>query len=387
MTEKLYDILGIPKNATSDQIKKAFRTKAMTHHPDKGGDPEKFKEINKAYEILSDDKRRQLYDKYGDDFENKMKSEGNGMNDIFSHMGMGFPFGPRGPRGHQQNKKCEDMKHVLNISLEQAYNGVSKKLKIKRTIICSICSGKGTKDKSSSQCSCDGGLKTVVRQIGPGMIQQMTISCNECEGSGLKISNENRCEQCNGKRVMNEDNIIDMVIQPGVPNGHIIKYNGEGNHQPDCESGNVIIQINIIRDNSIFEFKNNDLIYKKNITLSEALSGFSFTIKQLDQRILYIKIDQVVSPNKICCIKNEGLPIMNSSLIGNLYIHFTIEFPKNLIKESNILLGQTIQNEEYKDSFVQTEFELLEEYKKEKEKEVMNENMENNQQQQQCVHQ
>jgi DnaJ family protein A protein 2 len=359
MGKNYYDILEIPKNASASDIKKAYRKLALKEHPDKGGDPEKFKEINQANGVLSDPKTKQKYDQYGEDFENKGNGHGMGgmggmnMEDILKHMTGGMGMGGMGGM-RQQIKKCADIEHRIKITLNEVYNGSTRKLKIHRKLICPLCEGFGTKDKSEISCNCDNGKKTVVRQVGPGMIQRTIIICPDCNGTGGNDPKpNNKCDVCAGKCTVNDQNLITVTIQKGVKNGKVIQFPGEANQHKGYKSGNVIIQLIIDTNQTIFDFRGNNLLLNKKINLAEALTGFSFIIEQLDGRKLYIKNDKIIKPNQTLEIKGEGLPIHGNSSNGNLIIQFVVEFPSK-VKHSEILskiFNQRIQEEKESDDY------------------------------------
>tara|TARA_B100000405_G_C16689507_1_gene412356 strand:- start:832 stop:1470 length:639 start_codon:yes stop_codon:yes gene_type:complete len=199
---KLYDVLGISKSADASEIKKAYRKAAIKNHPDKGGDEAKFKECTHAYEVLSDPEKRELYDNYG---EEALKDGGGGFGggggspfDIFEQMFGGNPFGGGGGGrggGRSRVRKGEDVVHGLKLSLEDLYNGVTKKLSLAKNIICPKCTGTGSKSGALGTCrTCSGsGVKLVVRQIAPGMVQQMQTVCPDCQGNGQTISEKDKC--------------------------------------------------------------------------------------------------------------------------------------------------------------------------------------------------
>ncbi|WOL10204.1 hypothetical protein Cni_G18958 [Canna indica] len=188
---KYYEVLGVPKSASQDELKKAYRKAAIRNHPDKGGDPEKFKELAQAYEVLSDPEKREIYDSYGEDALKEGMGGGGGGDfhnpfDIFEQFFGGGSFGGGSSRGRRQ-RKGEDVVHTLKVSLEDLYNGTSKKLSLSRNVLCRKCKGVGSKSGASGRCyGCHGtGMRTVTRQIGLGMIQQMQHVCPECRGSGF----------------------------------------------------------------------------------------------------------------------------------------------------------------------------------------------------------
>jgi len=218
-----YDRLGVPPDASAGAIKKAFRKLAIQYHPDKNQGnqdaSEKFKELSEAYEILSDDEKRAKYDQFGKD----AFKEGGGMNaeDIFSSFfggGFGFPGFREQQRGP---KKTKDSVHPLGVSLEDIYNGASKKMKVTRKIICKSCKGTGSISGQKHMCTvCNGqGRRVIVRQIGPGMITKQQMLCDECRGEGETIPSRDRCKTCSGAKVTEEEKIIKVDIDKGVKEG------------------------------------------------------------------------------------------------------------------------------------------------------------------------
>ncbi|MCL7034259.1 hypothetical protein MKW94_009590 [Papaver nudicaule] len=238
---KYYEVLGVSKNATSDELKKAYKKAAIKNHPDKGGDPEKFKEVAQAYEVLNDPEKRDIYDQYGEDAlkEGMGGGGGGGHNpfDIFeSFFGGGGGFGGGGSRRSRQ-KQGEDVVHTLKVSLEDLYNGTEKKLSLSRNALCSKCNGKGSKSGASSKCAgCQGqGMKISMRQIGPGMIQQMQHVCQECRGTGEIINEKDKCQQCKGSKVTKEKKVLEVHVEKGMQNGQKIVFEGQAD---EAVSGN-----------------------------------------------------------------------------------------------------------------------------------------------------
>uniref|UniRef100_A0A804MS65 Chaperone protein dnaJ 3 n=1 Tax=Zea mays TaxID=4577 RepID=A0A804MS65_MAIZE len=213
-----YEILGVSKDASQDDLKKAYRKAAIKDHPNKGGDPEKFKELAQAYEVPSDPEKREIYDQYGEDALKEGMGGGGGMHDPFdlfqSFFGGGSPFGGGSSRGRTQ-RWGDDVVHPLKVSLEDLYNGTSKKLSLSHNVLSSKCNGKGSKSGASSRCAgCQcSGFKVQIRQLGPGMIQQMQHPCNECKGSRETISDKDRCPQCKGDKVVPEKKVFEVVVE------------------------------------------------------------------------------------------------------------------------------------------------------------------------------
>ena len=326
---ELYDRLGVGPTATTDEIKKAYRKKAMKYHPDKNpGDKEaesKFKDLSEAMQILGDEKKRKTYDTHG------LKAAREGAPsmesaDIFDIFGFGRQRGPA---------KTEDTVHEIAVSLEDLYKGKTTKLAVTRDKLCIKCSGKGVKEGAQSgECAkCGGkGVLLIQRQMGPSMIQQMRAACPDCQGKGEIIKESDKCTQCNGKKVTKERKVLQVFIDKGMKHGQKITFPGESDEAPNMEPGDVIFVLSE-KKHPLFKRKQNDLYLEKEITLIEALCGFSFTFDHLDGRQILVKSQEgvVIKPQDVKTIHNEGMPTYKRPYdLGNLYVIFTIKFPDTI---------------------------------------------------------
>ncbi|KAJ0241648.1 Chaperone protein dnaJ 3 [Hirschfeldia incana] len=335
---KFYEILGVPKTASPEDLKKAYKKAAIKNHPDKGGDPEKFKELAQAYEVLSDPEKREIYDEYGEDaLKEGMGGGGGGGHDPFdifsSFFGGGSPFGGGSSRGRRQ-RRGEDVVHPLKVSLEDLYLGTTKKLSLSRNTLCSKCNGKGSKSGASMTCGgCQGsGMKVTMRQLGPGMIQQMQHACNECKGTGETINDRDRCPQCKGDKVVPEKKVLKVNVEKGMLHSQKITFEGQADEAPDTVTGDIVFVIQQ-KEHPKFKRKGEDLFVEHTLSLTEALCGFSFVLTHLDGRNLLIKSNpgEVVKPDSYKAISDEGMPIYQRPFMkGKLYVHFTVEFPDSL---------------------------------------------------------
>eukprot|EP00930_Biecheleria_cincta_P043322 TRINITY_DN2976_c0_g1_i1.p1 TRINITY_DN2976_c0_g1~~TRINITY_DN2976_c0_g1_i1.p1 ORF type:complete len:311 (-),score=81.01 TRINITY_DN2976_c0_g1_i1:855-1787(-) len=263
-TTKFYKLLEVDKNASESEIKKAYRKLAVKHHPDKGGDPEKFKEITRSYEVLSDPDKRAKYDKYG---EEGLEDGGGSADpsDIFSQF-----FGGGGGRGGGKKRaKTKDVVQTLKITLEQLYEGTTKKMAITRQVI--------DKKKGVQECrACDGrGVKVEVVRMGP-MIQQMQSQCGSCGGNGKSFNTKSERE------------VLEVPIQKGAPDGHKIPFREMADEHPDADTGDVVFLVKQ-QEHSEFKRKSADLFIERKISLVEALCGFNLEVTHLDGRKLLIK--------------------------------------------------------------------------------------------------
>mmetsp|Transcript_11562 Transcript_11562/g.26465 ORF Transcript_11562/g.26465 Transcript_11562/m.26465 type:complete len:424 (-) Transcript_11562:573-1844(-) len=322
----LYKVLGLEPNASDSEIKKAYKKMAIKHHPDKGGDEATFKEITRAYEILSDENKRKLYDEGGED---AVESGGGGdAHDIFSAF---FGGGGRRQRGPQ---KGEDLVHPIQVDLENLYNGKTVKLALTRDIICTACNGSGSKNpNANTTCqSCDGhGVKLVVRQIAPGMIQQMQARCPDCEGSGTSIKPKDKCTECNGKKTTKEKKVLEVQIDKGMKHNQKITFAGEADQKPGMLPGDVVFVVQQ-KEHPRFIRKGDDLLMQQRIKLVEALCGCHFVVEHLDKRNLVVKTKdgELIRPGDVKTIEDEGMPMHKNPFVkGKLYVKFEIEFPDN----------------------------------------------------------
>lgn len=314
-TTKLYETLGVKKTADEKEIKKAYRKLAVKHHPDKGGDEAKFKEVSAAYEILSDKEKRGKYDKYGlEGVADEGGGGGRDANDLFSMF-----FGGRGGGGSRSRgpKKGPSINHPLKCSLADLYNGKTVKLAVTRKVIVG----------ESSECNRCGGQGAVMemRQIGPGMIQQLQRACDECAGKGYKAKHKN------------ERKVLEVHVDKGMKNDQKIQFQGMGDEVPNTETGdiNFIVQE---KEHELFKRKGADLLVMKTLSLNQALCGFTWQITHLDNREILIKTQpgEVIQPETIDNkpftkkIPNEGMPSHGNPFVrGDLYILFRVTFPRS----------------------------------------------------------
>lgn len=316
-TTKLYETLEVEKTATPKEIKKAYFRLSKLHHPDKGGDEHKFKEISAAYEILSDAEKREKYDQYGlegiDD-----DGAGRGGEDLFS---MFFGGGGRGRRSAGP-RKGPSINHPIKVSLEDLYNGKTVKLAVNRKVIvgdvmvCKSCKGQGAVME--------------VRQIGPGMITQMQRTCSSCGGQGKSA------------KTKSERKVLEVLIEKGMKNNSKVTFRGAADETPGMEAGDVHFVVQE-KPHDLFKRKGADLLITKDISLNQALCGFSWKIKHLDGREICIKTrpGQIIecemedehgrSLPYITQIPSEGMPSLGNPFVkGNLYVAFHVKFPKRL---------------------------------------------------------
>ena len=333
-----YKLLNVDRNASSTDIKKSYRKLAMKHHPDKGGDPEKFKEINGAHEVLSNPEKRELYDKYGPDGLRQGGGGGGGMGDIFDMF-----FGGGGGRGRSSRREKAQLKPTvkkINIDMEQIYNGHLKSVIVDRKIMCVTCDGKGGKNiKTCTQCKGRGVVVRMV-QLGPGMYSQSQTSCGTCSGEGKIFKKEDICKQCKGEKTLMKPEKIEIPIEKGIPDKHQIKIEGKGNEHPDYRTGDLVVVV-FTNPHSEYERKGSHLYLKKKISLYEALVGFKFNVEQLDNNLITVTTapGEIIQHGQVKMVQDMGLPVYKETFsYGNLYIEFEVEFPKKVsAQEAKVL--------------------------------------------------
>lgn len=330
--KKLYEVLGVDQKATQEEIKKAFRRLAIQHHPDKGGDSEKFKEINAAYEILSNEEKRGIYDKHG--FEG-LKNGGmgaGGFGDIFDIF-----FGGHG-RGGSQKRETPQLKPTVRpveISLRDSYHGKTVTINVERQTLCAGCDGKGGVDpKTCSSCKGKGAV-IKMQQLGPGMYTQSQVECKDCNGNGKVIEKKNLCKDCQGRKLVAKNEKIDVPIPGGTPDDDKIVIKGKGNEHYEYRTGDLIIIVKI-KANATYRRVRDDLHIEKTISLIESLSGFAFNLDHLNDQTITIKCpaSHMVSHREVMRVPNLGMPHPKSPMtFGDLYISFQVELPSKLTSD------------------------------------------------------
>ncbi|KAM9939691.1 hypothetical protein OXX80_000824, partial [Metschnikowia pulcherrima] len=300
---KFYDLLGVSPQASENELKKAYRKAALKYHPDKNPSPEaaeKFKELSQAYEVLSDDQKREVYDSYGVEGLSgggPGGMGGMGADDIFSQF-FGGGFGGMGGGASRGPTRGKDIKHTISCTLEELYKGRTAKLALNKTVLCKSCDGRGGKEGKIKQCSsCHGsGMKFVTRQMGP-MIQRFQTTCDVCQGSGDICDAKDRCTACKGKKTSAERKILQVHIDPGMKDGQRIVFSGEGDQEPGVTPGDVVFVVDE-KPHEKFTRKGNDLYYESEIDLLTALAGGEVSFKHISGD--YIKFNvlpgEVISP-------------------------------------------------------------------------------------------
>lgn len=369
-----YDVLGVAKSASAEEIKKAYRKMAIKYHPDKNpGDKQaedNFKEAAEAYEILSNAEKKQRYDHYGHAGVGGASGGGGGgyggggmnMEDIFSQFGDifgngggggGSPFdsffggGGQQSRGGRRVAKGSNLRIKVKLTLEEIANGTEKKIKVNKQVSCKTCDGTGAKDKSSvSTCKTCGGSGAVRRVTNTILGQMQTSStCPTCNGSGQQITS--KCTVCHGEGTTRGEETISINIPAGVSDGMQLSMSGKGNAAPNGGiPGDLIILIEETPHESL-KREGNNVVYDLHVSIVDAALGFSAEVPTIDGKAK-IKIEPGTQSGKLLRLKGKGIPEVNSYHRGDEIIHVNIWTPKALSAEERAMLEKLRESPNFK---------------------------------------
>lgn len=368
MAEKrdYYEVLGVSKNATDDELKKAYRKKAIQYHPDKNpGDKEAeehFKEVAEAYDVLSDPEKRSRYDQFGHAGLGGAAGGGFGgggmsMEDIFSRFGDLFGgfggfggFSDMGGGSRRRVRRGSDLRVRVKLSLADISKGVEKKVKVKKQVVCSKCRGDGTEDangKTTCQTCHGTGVVTRVSNTFLGAMQTQS-TCPTCHGEGEIITKP--CSKCKGEGVEIGEEVISFHIPAGVAEGMQMSVNGKGNAAPrGGVNGDLIVVIAEEPDPNLIR-NGNDLIYNLLISVPLAIKGGSVEVPTIDGRAK-IRIEAGTQPGKMLRLRNKGLPSVNGYGTGDQLVNVNVYIPESIDTKDE----QAIAAMENSDSFKPTD--------------------------------
>jgi molecular chaperone DnaJ len=353
MKKDYYEILGIPKDSTLQQIKKAYRSKALKHHPDRVEDgdkkaaEEKFKEITEAYGVLSDPKKREMYDKYGHaGIDQQYTTEDifrgadfGDLGDIFSQFFGGgdifdmFGGGGGGRSSRRGPRRGGDIQYELELTLEEAFNGVKRKIQVPRNEICNECNGTGARNGTAfKNCSTCGGSGYVMLSSGFFRMQQ---PCSACGGAGKVITEY--CPKCNGQGFFKVSRSVEVNIPAGVDSNSRLRVRGQG-HVAGGGAGDLYLYLRVL-PHSVFKREGNDLYMELTLPFYKASLGGEVTIETFDGNVS-MKIPATTQSGKVFRLRDKGMPDINRGAKGDLYVKTMIVVPQKLTTEQKKLMEE-----------------------------------------------
>ncbi|MDX1492053.1 MAG: molecular chaperone DnaJ [Pseudohongiellaceae bacterium] len=335
-----YEVLGVSRDATGPEIKKAYRRVAMKHHPDRNEgnkeSEEKFKEANEAFEVLSDGQKRERYDQYGHAGVDQQAGAGHGADfgDMFGDI-FGDIFGGGRGGGRSNVRKGADLRYTLELDLEEAVRGTTAKIRVPTSVKCKPCDGSGAKKGSSPvTCGTCNGMGQVRMQQGFFSVQQ---SCPRCHGSGKQIKDP--CTSCRGRGTVEETKTLSVKVPPGVDTGDRIRLAGEGQAgSHGGPSGDLYVQVSV-RDHKIFERDGIDLHCEIPISFVDAVLGGELEVPTLGGRVK-LKIPAETQTGKLFRLRNKGVTPVRGGVTGDLLCRVLVETPVNITKRQKELLEE-----------------------------------------------
>ena len=360
-----YEVLGVDKNASEDDIKKAYRRIAIKYHPDRNpGDKEaeeKFKEAAEAYDVLHDPQKRQQYDQFGFNGPGGMGGFGGfgggfSMDDIFSMFG--DVFGGRGGfggfggfgGGHQATQhRGSDLRLKVRMSLQEVATGVTKKFKVRKDITCNHCHGTGSEDGQTDSCpTCHGsGVVTRTTQSLFGMMQTQSV-CPTCQGEGRII--KNKCHECGGSGVVKGEEVVEIKIPAGVADGMVVNVPGKGNAAVhNGVNGNIQVFIEE-EPNDTFIRDGNNVLYNLLLDFPTAALGGDVEIPTIEGKKVKIGIEPGTQPGKTLRLRGKGLPSVQGygNTTGDLVVNVSVYVPKTLTHEERKMMEQLRESDNFK---------------------------------------
>jgi len=345
MSKDYYKILEVDKESSKEEIKKSFRKLAHKYHPDKkDGDEKKFKEINEAYGVLSNDKKRAEYDSYGRVFSGAGGPEGFdfsqfsgfGQNGSAFEFDLGDIFGDIFNNRRTQARRGRDISIDLEISFEESIFGTERKILVTKTGLCSKCQGsggeKGTKEVTCSTCNGKGRIRESKRSFFGTVNTERT--CFDCSGKGQVP--EKKCSKCGGVGLEKVQEEISVRIPSGIENGEMIRMSEMGEAIRGGQAGDLYIKVHVER-HSIFKKSGQDLLMDLDVKLSDALLGVEYSLNTLDGKIK-LKIPEGLTHGEVLRVKNYGVP--HGSKRGDLLVKANIKFPKKVSNKARKIIEE-----------------------------------------------
>lgn len=355
MSKDYYSILGVPKTATEEEVKKAFRKKAHEHHPDKkGGDEAKFKEINEAYQVLGNKERRARYDQFGSAYENGQAGGARGgfgggfgaegfninmddLGDIFGGFGDIFGFG--GGQKRRQAARGHDLEVRLTIDFLEAVFGTEKTITLTKTVTCAKCAGSGaepgSKIETCSTCKGSGHVTQIQRTIFGQM--QMQTPCQTCHGEGKIITKP--CTKCSGSGVTKEQVELTIKIPAGIDTGETIRLTGQGEAGPKgTPAGDLYVHVQVNHDRRFIR-QGENIVSNAEITFPQAALGTSIDVETIDGNVS-LKIPAGTQSGKVFMLKDKGVPSLRGRGRGDHLVTVIVKTPTNLSRKQKQLLEE-----------------------------------------------
>jgi len=363
-----YKILGVDKNASQEEIKKAFRQLARKYHPDVAGkeSEEKFKEINEAFQILSDPQKRAQYDQFGSaafrpedfadfrwpSFDELFRDLGFGdIFDVFSGFREKTKTGP---------EKGADLRYDLEITLEDAFHGITEKIDVPSFVICKACNGTGAKHGSLKKCTnCDGTGE--VRRVQRSAFAQIVniTTCNKCNGSGKII--EKPCDDCKGVGRIKKIKKIEVKIPRGVDNGFYLRIAGQGEAGYNGGPPGDLYVVVHVKEHPIFDRHKNDLFCQTTISLGQAIFGSEIEVPTINSKAK-LKIPPGTQSHTIFRLEGQGMPNLHTSKRGDQLVKLVVKIPENLSEEQKTILKKFMDVSEEKVKTTKGFFDKMKEY-------------------------
>lgn len=352
MAKDLYEILGVGKNASDDEIKKAYRKLAHKYHPDKaGGDAEKFKEINAAYQVLSDKSKRAQYDQFGQtfeqggaggqgfggfDFNGQGFNFGEGFEDIFSDI-FGGGFGRSARR--DTRRAGNDIQVDVELTFEEMVKGAKREINLRRAVTCDVCQGSGgepgSKEETCPTCKGSGQVRKVARSFF-GAFEQI-ITCATCHGKGKVFAKA--CHKCGGEGRVKEVQTVRVDIPAGIDHGQTISVQGKGEAgEKGATSGDLYVTVRIL-PHAKFTREGNNLLSTEHITFAQATLGIKIEIDTIEGK-LKMKIPAGTQSGELFRIKGQGVPYLGRNTRGDQLVKIVVDVPRKLSREQKRLIEQ-----------------------------------------------
>lgn len=355
-----YKVLGIEKGASDEEIKKAYRKLAHKYHPDKkGGDEKKFKEINEAYQVLSDKQKRAQYDQFGQTFQGGSQAGGQGQGfggfdfsgfggqagggeweDIFSDIfGGGF-----GGRGQARQKTGKDIQMDVEISFEEMVKGASRDVKLYKGVKCDICNGSGgepgAKEETCSTCKGSGKIKKTVNSFF-GTFAQVVV-CDTCKGKGKTYSK--KCHKCGGDGRIKEEQTINIEIPEGIYDGQTISLRGQGEAgEMGAPAGDLFVVVHV-KPHKKFKRENNNIFSKEHISFAQAALGDKIDVNTIEGNVK-MKIPSGTQSGELFRIRDKGVPSLEGRGRGDHLVEIVVDVPKKLSRDQKRIVQQLKDSE------------------------------------------